>query len=168
MDLLQRMIRFSPNIFTLANLGSGMISLVFIVNHLPRYATAFIFLSAFFDLFDGKVARALKVSSEFGVELDSLADVVSFGVVPALAFFESNPNELLSHLVLILYPFAGALRLARFNTRPTSGFFEGLPITAAGLTLGLLLWVPDWYQIVSCLALLLAILMVSKVRVKKF
>ena len=164
---MQRIIQFFPNIFTLANLSSGMTALVLIVNHLPRYATILILFSALFDLFDGKVARALKVTSEFGVELDSLADVVSFGVVPALAFYETSPGHLLSALVLILFPIAGALRLARFNTRPKVGYFEGLPITAAGLILCLLLWIPIYFNAIAYAALLFSILMVSKIRFKK-
>ena len=107
------------------------------------------------------------MTSEFGVELDSLADVVSFGVVPALAFYETSPGHLLSALVLILFPIAGALRLARFNTRPKVGYFEGLPITAAGLTLCLLLWIPIYFNAIAYAALLFSILMVSKIRFKK-
>lgn len=132
-DLLDRIIRYFPNIFTLSNLGSGIVALVFIVNHLPLIATLFVVLSAVFDMLDGKIARSLKVTSEFGVELDSLADIVSFGVVPALALYETIPHQAASTMALMVFPIAGALRLARFNTRPTKGYFEGLPIPAAGL-----------------------------------
>jgi CDP-diacylglycerol---serine O-phosphatidyltransferase len=166
--LLQRIINFTPNFFTLSNLSCGVIALVFIVNHHPIPATFLVFASAFCDLLDGKVARKLKVDSEFGVELDSLSDVVSFGVVPALMVFETVPYHLISSFVLLLFPIGGALRLARFNTRPTSGSFEGLPITAAGLITAALLWFPSIYWLVPYIALLLAILMVSKIRVKKF
>ncbi len=166
-DLLLRFVESIPNLFTLSNLGSGVIALVFIANHLPTVATVFIFLSAVFDFLDGKVARKLKVASEFGVELDSLADIVSFGVVPALALYETVPHHLVSTLDLLFFPFAGALRLARFNTRPTVGYFEGLPIPAAGIITGLLLWAPVLYGIVPYVALLLAFFMVSKIRVKK-
>jgi CDP-diacylglycerol---serine O-phosphatidyltransferase len=164
---LSRIVQFAPNIFTLSNLGSGVIALTFIVNHLPLAATIFVLLSTFFDFMDGRVARSLKVTSEFGVELDSLADVVSFGVVPALALYETVPYHMVSVFALILFPLAGALRLARFNTRPTVGFFEGLPIPAAGLTLCFFLWFPISYALVPYIALLLSFLMISKLRIKK-
>lgn len=166
--MLERIIKFTPNFFTLSNLSCGVIALVFIVNHHPIPATILVFVAAFCDLFDGKVARKLKVDSEFGVELDSLSDVVSFGVVPALMVYETVPHHMISNFVLILFPIGGALRLARFNSRPTSGFFEGLPITAAGLITSGLLWFESIYWLVPYIALLLAILMVSKIRVKKF
>lgn len=167
-DLLNRLIQAAPNFFTLANLGSGVIALVFIVNHLVLLTTVMILLSAVCDFLDGKVARKLKVNSEFGVELDSLSDVVSFGVVPGLALYETVPHHLISTLVLMLFPMAGALRLARFNTRPTIGYFEGLPIPAAGILIGLCLLLPFTYRILPYVAILLAILMVSKIRMIKF
>jgi CDP-diacylglycerol--serine O-phosphatidyltransferase len=166
-DLMFRIIHLFPNTFTLLNLGSGIIALVFIVNHLPAIATVLILLAALFDFFDGKIARSLKATSEFGIELDSLADIVSFGVVPALALYETVPHRIVSTIALMAFPMAGALRLARFNTHPTKGFFEGLPITAGGIILGLLLWFPSIYNYASYAALIFAILMVSKIRIKK-
>ncbi|ALS21768.1 CDP-diacylglycerol--serine O-phosphatidyltransferase [Paenibacillus sp. JMULE4] len=165
--MLDRIIRYFPNIFTLSNLGSGIVALVFIVNHLPLIATLFVVLSAVFDMLDGKIARSLKVTSEFGVELDSLADIVSFGVVPALALYETIPHQAASTMALMVFPIAGALRLARFNTRPTKGYFEGLPIPAAGLLVCFLLWFPVLYGFTAYAALVLSILMVSKIRFKK-
>ncbi len=144
-----------------------MIALVFVANHHTKVATLFILLSAVFDMLDGKIARKLKVTSEIGVELDSLADIVSFGVVPSLALYETVPHDIVATLALLFFPFAGALRLARFNTRPTVGYFEGLPIPAAGIIVGLLLWWPILYDIAPYVALLLSLLMVSKVRIKK-
>ncbi|MDB5085129.1 MAG: CDP-diacylglycerol--serine O-phosphatidyltransferase [Bacilli bacterium] len=163
-----RIIRAVPNLFTLSNLCFGVIALVFIVNHLPLVATLLILCSALCDLLDGKVARQFKVISEFGVELDSLADVVSFGVVPALQLYEAVPHQLVSTLALLVFPVAGALRLARFNTHPTIGYFEGLPIPAAGILIGLSLWIPALHRFVPVLALLLSLLMMSKLRVMKF
>jgi CDP-diacylglycerol---serine O-phosphatidyltransferase len=165
---LLRIVKFAPNIFTLSNLSCGVIALTFIVNHLPVISTLFVLLSTLFDFLDGRVARSLKVTSEFGVELDSLADVVSFGVVPALAVYEAVPYHVASIIALILFPIAGALRLARFNTRPTIGFFEGLPIPAAGLILCFFLWFPVSYVLLPFIAIILSFLMISKLRVKKF
>lgn len=164
---MHRLLRAAPNLFTLANLSCGVIALVFIVNHLSAVVSFLLMLSALFDFFDGKVARRLKVTSEFGVELDSLADLISFGVVPALAVYETVPNTIVSTFNLILFPIAGALRLARFNTHPTEGYFEGLPITAAGLIVGVLLWAPALISLLPFISIILALLMVSKIRIAK-
>ena len=93
---------------------------------------------AFFDLMDGKVARSLGGDSAFGMEFDSLADIVSFGVVPGLIFYVSYLyafGGVLGALVISFYVLCGALRLARFNVVRSSGNFQGLPIPAAGLFL---------------------------------
>lgn len=164
---MDRLIKAAPNLFTLSNLSCGVIALVFIVNHMPTFAILMIVFSTVFDFLDGKVARKLKVTSEFGVELDSLADLISFGVVPSLILYETVPHHVISTVDLIFFPIAGALRLARFNTRPTVGYFEGLPITAAGLILGILLWIPVVHPFTPYIALLLALLMISRLRVIK-
>lgn len=129
-----------------------------------RMAALLIFLAAFLDLFDGKIARKLKVNSELGVELDSLADVVSFGVAPALLFHSIAPHSLVTSLAFVFYPAMGALRLARFSAKPTIGYFIGIPITLAGLVMagmGLFLYSN------SIVTILLAILMISPIRIKK-
>lgn len=164
---LIRIVKTLPNFFTVGNLVCGVIAIVLIVHHKPQVAIFLILLSGLFDFLDGKIARKLKVTSEFGVELDSLADLVSFGVSPALALYEAVPHQVVSTLDLVFFPIAGALRLARYNTRPTVGFFEGLPITAAGIILGLLLWLPNFYYFVPYVALGLSFLMISKIRIRK-
>lgn len=129
-----------------------------------KVASIFIFLSAVLDLLDGRIARKLKVNSEFGVELDSLADIVSFGVAPALLFHSIATPSILTSLAFILFPTMGALRLAKFSVQPTIGYFQGLPIPAAGLPLagmGLFSYSNAWMTII------LALLMVSPIRVKK-
>lgn len=128
-------------------------------------ASVLIFFSAVFDVLDGRVARALKVNSEFGVVLDSLSDIVSFGVAPALLFHSISAPSILTSLAFILFPTMGALRLAKFSVKPTIGYFKGLPIPAAGLPLagmGFFLYSNAW------ITLILALLMVSPFRVKKF
>jgi CDP-diacylglycerol--serine O-phosphatidyltransferase len=82
-------------------------------------ASIFIFFSAVLDHLDGRIARKLKVNSELGVELDSLADIVSFGVAPALLFHSIAAPSILTSLAFILFPTMGALRLARFSARIT-------------------------------------------------
>lgn len=153
-----------PNLFTIGNLLCGVLSITFNMSGFLRIASIFIFLSACLDLFDGMIARKLKVNSEFGVVLDSLADIVSFGVAPALIFHSIASSSILTSLAFILFPTMGAIRLAKFSVKPTIGYFKGLPIPAAGLPLagmGLFLYSNAW------ITLILALLMVSPIRVKK-
>jgi CDP-diacylglycerol--serine O-phosphatidyltransferase len=148
----------------MGNLISGLFSITFTMSGYLRMAALLIFLAAFLDLFDGKIARKLKVNSELGVELDSLADVVSFGVAPALLFHSIAPHSLVTSLAFVFYPAMGALRLARFSAKPTIGYFIGIPITLAGLVMagmGLFLYSN------SIVTILLAILMISPIRIKK-
>lgn len=157
-------VKVVPNLLTIGNLLCGVLSITFNMSGLLKASAIFIFLSAVFDLLDGRVARKLKVNSEYGVELDSLADIVSFGVAPALLFHSIAAPSILTSLAFILFPIMGALRLAKFSVKPTIGYFKGLPIPAAGLPLagmGLFLYSNAW------ITLILALLMVSPIRVKK-
>ncbi|MGD8190676.1 CDP-diacylglycerol--serine O-phosphatidyltransferase [Brevibacillus ginsengisoli] len=159
-----RLVKWLPNLFTMGNLLCGLFSITFMMSGYLRMAALLIFLAAFLDLFDGRIARKLKVNSELGVELDSLADVVSFGIAPALLFRILAPHSFLPSIAFVLYPAMGALRLARFNAKPTIGYFMGIPITFAGLTMagmGLFLYSNTFVTI------LLAILMVSPIRIRK-
>ncbi|WP_026692324.1 CDP-diacylglycerol--serine O-phosphatidyltransferase [Peribacillus kribbensis] len=162
--MFNKITRAVPNLFTMGNLLCGVLSITSNMSGFMEVASVLIFISAFFDLLDGRVARSLKVNSEFGVQLDSLADIVSFGVAPALIFHSLASPSILTSLAFILFPIMGALRLARFNVKPTIGYFSGLPIPAAGLPLagmGFFLYSNAW------ITLILAFLMVSPIRVKK-
>ncbi len=136
-----------PNFITLLNLLSGVFSIFFAFNGYLDWAGYFIFFAAFFDFIDGFVARLLKVSSEIGKELDSLSDLVSFGVAPGFIIFEVllkvTGTTTLSglpagNLILLFIPFLiplfGAYRLARFNVKQAKEKgFTGLPIPANGI-----------------------------------
>ncbi|MDN3015475.1 CDP-diacylglycerol--serine O-phosphatidyltransferase [Paenibacillus sp. BSR1-1] len=162
--MLQPLVKSVPNLFTIGNLLCGVFSITFNMSGYLKLACIFIFLSAVLDLLDGRIARKLKVNSEFGVELDSLADIVSFGVAPALLFHSLAAPSFFTSLAFILFPTMGALRLARFSIKPTIGYFKGLPIPAAGLPLagmGLFLYSNAW------ITMILALLMVSPIKVKK-
>jgi len=162
--MLSYLLRSIPNLFTLGNLVCGVFSITFSMNEYFRAASLLVFLAAFLDLFDGRIARKLKVSNQIGVELDSLADVVSFGVAPAILFHTLSEPSMLTSLAFVLYPTMGALRLARFNASPTVGYFIGIPITFAGLLMafmGLFLYTNPFITII------LAILMVSPFRMIK-
>lgn len=161
--------RHLPNLLTLANLFCGCLALVYILNAQPflfqnpdngmpdvTYSWAqgvqqlqvgglLIFLAALFDLLDGFAARALKVFSPIGADLDSLADVVSFGVAPAAILYKllwdcvsREPNvtdvSLIAMAPAFLIAVFAALRLARFNVTPSTGTgFKGMPVPAVGM-----------------------------------
>jgi len=141
-----------PNLFTLANLACGSLAILFISQSENLWwCVALIGLAGFFDVLDGLAARALGVSGEMGKQLDSLADLVSFGVFPALLFYKTiyfyhdylfmfvaSPTEASLPVWLpytgILLILAAAFRLARFNIDPNqSSEFKGLPAPANGL-----------------------------------
>lgn len=123
-----------PNFATGLNVFSGFVSIVFASQNDFKMAAIFIFIAAFFDLLDGIIARILKTSSLFGVELDSLADVVSFCAAPSFLLYKTYfstmgwPGILLSSLLLLF----GTFRLARFNVQiediSTKLDFKGLPV----------------------------------------
>jgi CDP-diacylglycerol---serine O-phosphatidyltransferase len=159
------MIRSIPHLFTLGNLVSGVFAITFTMNGLFSTAAFLILCAVVCDYFDGKIARRLKLNSEFGVELDSLADLVSFGVAPALLVHTQDGPGMLTTLALVSFPVCGALRLARFNIRPTTGYFEGIPITFAGSMIAALTFAHVAYPI---FAVILALLMISRFRVPKF
>jgi CDP-diacylglycerol---serine O-phosphatidyltransferase len=163
--MISYMVKAVPNVFTMGNLLFGVFSITSNMSGFIEIASVFIFLSAVFDFLDGKIARKLRVNSELGVELDSLADIVSFGVAPALIFHAIAPPSLLTSLAFVFFPTLGALRLARFSVKPTIGYFKGLPIPAAGLPLagmGFFSYSNAWITII------LAVLMVSPIKFKKF
>ena len=132
-----------PNIFTFINLSCGIISILSVMDEKYAMAGVFILLAGLVDRYDGRVARFLNVSSDLGKELDSLADLVSFGVAPSILvyiFFNLDsfgPNGLLGFAVLLLFPICGAYRLARFNTAEFDGSFTGVPITIVGCFMAL-------------------------------
>lgn len=126
-----------PNTITCMNLASGCVAIVMAFQGNYLWAAIYILLAAVFDFFDGMVARLLKVKSDIGKELDSLSDVVSFGVAPAAIMFNLlsslMPGSYLPYLAFLLAVFSG-LRLAKFNVdeRQTCSFI-GLPTPANAL-----------------------------------
>jgi CDP-diacylglycerol--serine O-phosphatidyltransferase len=145
--------RHIPNFITCMNLLSGCFGIMLLIydginkcSGATLLAGYCVFFSAFFDFFDGLVARALKVASAIGKDLDSLADVVSFGVLPALLSFKvffsihaSGPADktiVYISLIFLLIPVLSALRLAKFNNDKSQSYsFKGLPTPANGLIL---------------------------------
>lgn len=163
-----------PNLFTIGNLFLGFISIIMVFNNKPELAAILVLVAMLLDGLDGRVARALNAQSEFGKELDSLSDVISFGVAPAfimyvMAFTEMNAAG--AWIITAIFPICGALRLARFNVvAGTPGYFIGLPIPAAGGVLcTLALFHNELSTVVLVLStLLLSYLMVSTVKYPNF
>jgi CDP-diacylglycerol---serine O-phosphatidyltransferase len=126
-----------PNTITLLNLLTGVIGIISVLNGQILAGATFVLVAAGFDFLDGLVARILKVQSNLGKELDSLADVVSFGVLPGIILFQMaqdrNQGEWIAYLTLIV-PMLSAYRLAKFNldTRQSDRFI-GLPTPANAL-----------------------------------
>lgn len=129
-----------PASLTFGNLLSGFFAIIFAFKGELIISTLFIFLSAVFDTFDGIIARKLKIPSDFGVQLDSLADLGGFGFPAAIITYKFlfEGNEIWGYIFGPLFLICGAYRLARFNAELTEfekKSFSGLPIPFAALTL---------------------------------
>jgi len=154
----------------------GIISIMLVFHERPDLAAILVIVAMLLDGLDGRIARALKVQSEFGKELDSLSDVVSFGVAPALIVywtaFQHLSHQPLVWMLTAVFPACGALRLARFNAQGNvAGSFVGLPIPAAGGILATLALFGQQIKspafLMGCM-LALSFLMVSTVRYPSF
>lgn len=124
-----------PNMITSGNMLCGMLSLALSFHGHFVPAAWLVYMAVFFDFMDGKMARKLGGSSSFGAELDSLADVVSFGVAPAMVMYGAYLDGFFGvtgAIVAAFFALCGALRLARFNVQHADDSFQGLPIPAGG------------------------------------
>lgn len=179
---VRRGVYILPNLFTTASLFTGFLSMLLAVQGNMEGAAIAILFSAFMDGLDGKVARLTNSASEFGIQYDSLADLVAFGVAPAFMAWLWNLNNYgrLGIGVSFLLVACAALRLARFNisTAVTSKrFFIGLPSPTAGCAVALFVlfspYLPSWLEgrtplINLLLTFIVALLMVSRVRYFSF
>lgn len=171
-----------PNTITFISLSCGLISILLSASGHLTPAAILIAASYILDLFDGASARYFNAGSEFGLQLDSLVDMVSLGAAPAVLAFmylQATAPLILLWPLTVLFALAGAFRLARFNLLPakTSGGTDsaGLTISSAGATLALAVWSdmtmlildlpPSW---LLALMLVLGVLMVSKVPFPSF
>lgn len=142
---MRRVVVVVPSAFTLGNLFFGFWSIVSATNGNFRWAGWCIMFAGLLDMFDGRVARLANTTTRFGAELDSLVDVISFGVAPAMLmyFLDLRSAGGMAWLVCYLYVVCVTLRLARYNvmaaTKGHSSWFTGLPSPAAGMTLA------SWY-----------------------
>jgi CDP-diacylglycerol--serine O-phosphatidyltransferase len=163
--------RWIPNILTVINLCAGVVAILLALAHQWALAVGLIFGAAFFDSLDGRVARRLNIASEYGKKLDLLADLVSFGVAPAvltylLVFTQSGWG---AWLLVAVFPACGALRLARVRIASVKGYYIGLPLAAAGPILAASAYLAQVLPAVIQAVILLALsaLMVSTVKLPK-
>ena len=138
-----------PGLFTTGNLFFGFYAIIHALLGEPNSAAWGVVLAAIFDTLDGRVARLAHATSKFGAEYDSLADVVAFGVAPAVLAFAAGDLRLLGRpgwMMMFVYTVCAALRLARFNVHPSryKGRFEGLPSPAAALMVAATVWFTDF------------------------
>ncbi len=143
--------RLLPNMLTLFALCAGMSAMRFALQERWEMAVGAICIAAVFDMLDGRVARLLRLTSKFGAELDSLADLISFGVAPAFVLYRwvLGQHDQMGWLAVLAFVICAALRLARFNTMLEDttlpawrkNFFVGVPTPgAAGLALLPMIW----------------------------
>ena len=127
--------QIAPNMVTSGNLLCGLFSIMLVMNNRLIPAAWLIFFAVIFDGFDGKVARMLGGGSQFGLEFDSLADLVSFGVAPSMLLYQASLRSLhlIGAVIACFFALCVALRLARFNVVHVPGPFQGLPCPAGGL-----------------------------------
>lgn len=170
-----------PNLLTTAGLFSGFYAVVMSMNNHFESAAIAIFIAMVFDGLDGRVARITNTQSDFGAEYDSMADMVSFGMAPALVAYNYGLTELgkIGWLAAFIYVAGAALRLARFNTQVGTAdkrFFQGLASPAAAALVAGMVWVGVDYDIdgnelgliVALVTGLSGILMVSNFKYNSF
>ncbi len=176
-----------PHLFTVSSIFCGLYAIIQATDGTAAdrfyLASVAILFAVLFDSADGRVARMTKTESDFGLQMDSLADVISFGVAPAILVYKWGLTQfgLVGMLVAFAYAACGALRLARFNVLAANGpkapkHFVGLPIPLAAATIvslvllhfkmgGVLL---GYHPVLIAVVLLLALLMVSNIRYRTF
>ena len=175
-----KLIYILPNLFTSASIFSGVFSIISAINGEYDKAAWLIMLSLIFDGLDGRVARLTNTCSKFGVEFDSLADMVAFGVAPALLMYLFIGHEFgrFGVVASALFVIFGAIRLARFNVMTVSSepsVFIGVPIPTAAVFVSLLVLLfhkysfnNDYGMVIMFLSILVSLLMVSNIRYPSF
>ncbi|MCU0256014.1 MAG: CDP-diacylglycerol--serine O-phosphatidyltransferase [Vicinamibacterales bacterium] len=177
---LRRGVYLLPSLFTMANMFCGYCCIVYTMRGEFATAAPFIGLAVVLDMLDGRIARLTGATSEFGVQFDSLADVISFGVAPAILAFKWGlvPFDKLGWAAGFVWVSAAAIRLARFNIQTTipgdRRYFVGMPSpAAAGVPAATVFAYPyglqDWMATLALpMVLVPALLMVSTIRYRSF
>jgi len=162
-----------PNLLTTGALFAGFYAIVAAIDLRFEYAGIAVFVAMFFDGLDGRVARWTQTASAFGKEYDSLSDMVSFGVAPAIVTYQWGVARIAEYgplwrrigwLVCFFYAAAAALRLARFNARAATqdkNYFEGLPSPSAAAIVAALVWLASDQTNIGLPGLILAFLVTA-------
>ena len=182
----KRGIYLLPSVLTTFGMFAGFYSIISSINGDFTIAAISILIAMFWDTLDGRVARLTNTQSAFGAEYDSLADLVSFGLAPALLVYQWTLYELgrFGWLAAFVYLACAALRLARFNTQVGTAdkrYFQGLPSPAAAGVIASMIWLKIWtfasfdsdvismgYYLGAGITILCGLLMVSNVRYYSF
>ena len=173
---LARGVYLLPNLITTGALFSGFYAIVAAMSGSLESAAIAVVIAGFLDGLDGRIARLTNTQSEFGVQYDSLSDMVAFGVAPAVLMFSWVLSDLgkIGWMIAFLYMACAALRLARFNTAPDNKVFFGLASPAAAGTMATTVWI--WVDnfdpevsiqfsiFIAVVVMVAALLMVSNVR----
>ena len=175
-----------PSVLTTFGMFAGFYSIIASINGDFTTAAISIMIAMLWDTLDGRVARLTNTQSEFGAEYDSLADLVSFGLAPALLVYEWTLSDLgrFGWLAAFIYLACAALRLARFNTQVGSAdkrYFQGFPSPAAAGVIATMIWLKIWayaffdsdvisigYYLGAGITIVCGLLMVSNVRYYSF
>jgi CDP-diacylglycerol---serine O-phosphatidyltransferase len=170
-----------PNLITTASLFAGFYAIVAAINGKFHYAAVAILISLVLDGLDGRIARMTQSASNFGVQYDSLADLVAFGVAPAVLVYlwALQPFKQFGWVAAFLFVVCGALRLARFNVQTGTidpRYFNGLPIPAAATVIATAIifyyqigeWAPERHIYTFAMIYLLSFLMVSNIKYVSF
>lgn len=185
---LRKALFILPNAFTVSSIFCGFYAVLRATSgegpESFRQAGLALFFACFFDVFDGRVARLTRTQSDFGVQIDSLADVISFGVAPAILVYQwalKGLHPIAGLAIAFAYCACGAIRLARFNVLAARGhgsmkYFIGLPIPGAAMMIVALVvaqsvWIHESVQAkasIAALVVVLSYLMVSRVRFRTF
>lgn len=185
---LKKALFILPNAFTVSSIFCGFYAILRSTSgegpESFRQAGIALFFACFFDVFDGRVARLTRTQSDFGVQIDSLADVISFGVAPAVLVYQwalKGLHPIGGMAVAFAFCACGAIRLARFNVLAARGqgsmkYFVGLPIPGAAMMIVALVvaqsvWIHESVQAkasIAALVVVLSYLMVSRVRFRTF
>lgn len=166
--------KYAGNFITILNIFFGSLAIINILKQDYKVATILILLAVLMDSLDGRVARRFNTTSDMGKELDSLCDLVSFGVAPAIliysqVFISSPYPDIIGISATLLFIICGALRLARFNVLNITEHFMGIPITLAGTIMVVVSIFTGYlsYPVIVTIMLLLAYLMISTIKVPK-
>lgn len=156
-----------PDILTLANAFCGFLAIVFILYRSFTIAMILLPLAFIFDLFDGYVARRIKREGEFGMHLDSMSDLVSFGIAPVIFGVMILPLSSLTIFSLAFFLLAGILRLARFDIMKDKNLFIGIPISISGVLFPLLYFLDLDYLFYTPVYLILGATMISHLIIRR-